>query len=252
MASSADERADGQLVLCPAIVGRIADCGLSAVVACAISISNGHESRHEHPPRGHRGLHYRRGGQPRLPDLLCARTRCRPGVASEVDAIGFVLDSRNDGSRPSAKTLLLCRCRSCMIGGVSSLVPHTPARDGGCCTNPRRARWSLSKGGVEKAASRRPPRGARCPASALPAPSACVTASAAQVFVDGFVQQLREHGVVLRRLLHRRHSSRDAENAAREGKDDLVRITRSLEVEYHVLERLERGARWVAWCDATN
>jgi hypothetical protein len=60
----------------------------------------------------------------------------------------------------------------------------------GCCTNPRRAHWSLSTGGVEKAES---PfgRDAPCPASGLPAPPAVVTTSGAQVFADGFVQQPR-------------------------------------------------------------
>jgi hypothetical protein len=62
------------------------------------------------------------------------------------------------------------------------------AQHGGCCTNPRRAHWSLLRAASK---SRRSllARGAPCPASALRAPSACVTASAAQVFADGFVQQ---------------------------------------------------------------
>ncbi len=40
---------------------------------------------------------------------------------------------------------------------ASVVDSETAELDGGCCTNPRRAHWSLSKGGVEKAASRRSP-----------------------------------------------------------------------------------------------
>jgi hypothetical protein len=39
--------------------------------------------------RGHRGLHSQRGGQPRLQDPLCGRTRCRRSVATEVNAVTF-------------------------------------------------------------------------------------------------------------------------------------------------------------------
>jgi hypothetical protein len=48
-----------------------------------------------------------------------------------------------------------CSCSS--QASVSAALAGTLARPGGCFTNLRRSHWSLSKGGFEKAASRRSP-----------------------------------------------------------------------------------------------
>ncbi len=75
-------------------------------------------------------------------------------------------------------------------------MPETLARDGGCRTNPRWPHWIRSEGGIENPEGPLLVRGALFSASAVPAPSTGVTASAAQLLVHGFMRHPRRAGAL--------------------------------------------------------
>src|SRR5664280_2147930 len=66
------------------------------------------------------------------------------------------LTGASDATAPSPSPLAL-RARYEGDGPTALTESAGTAKLHSCCTNPRRAHWSLSKGGVEKAASRRSP-----------------------------------------------------------------------------------------------